>query len=79
MFKTVIETARRANADYVGYRAGPAKSTTIVKVATEEVVANTSAEGRDIFIAGVAARGQSYFDYDAGQFMCGTVAQMMEG
>ena len=77
MFKTIIETAAALGADYVGYRSGPANSIVVVKVDTEEVVANTSRDGRDIFAAGVATRKQSFYDYDARQFTCGTVEQLV--
>ena len=40
MFKTVIATARRNDADFVAYRSGPAASLCVIEVATEEVVAN---------------------------------------
>ena len=42
-----------------------------------DVCANTSGVGYEVFIAGVAARKLSFWDADAGHFVCGSLDQLI--
>lgn len=75
MFQDAVYEAQNRGADYVVY-ADVGRAIKIVEIATLNVVASCDLAGYPIIAAGVAARKASLFDYDAGEFVCGTVAQM---
>jgi hypothetical protein len=77
MFQDAIYEAQNRGADYVAYSAlgGAVK---IVDVATMTLVATVDlVGGYPIMCAGISARRASLLDYDAGEFVCGDLSQLV--
>jgi hypothetical protein len=76
-FKSATSSAP-ADADFVGYK--NIVGWVIIQRRSDgawDTCANLNNIGYDIFIAGISARGKSYWSYESQQFMCGTAEQMV--
>lgn len=74
MFEDAINTAINLGADYVSYLHFATRK--VVEVGSREITATCSAAGYDLIAAGISASGKSLLDYESGEFVCGTVAQL---
>ena len=77
MFQDAVYEAQQRGADYVCYRdlGGAVK---FVRVPSLDVIATCSSLGFQLTAAGIAVSGKSLLDYNTGEFLCGTVAQMID-
>jgi hypothetical protein len=76
MFQDAVYEAQQRGADYVVYcQAGVYK---FVELESLQVVASCDYVGQQLVAAGLAAGKASLFDYDADEFVCGTVAQLVQ-
>lgn len=74
-----VKTARAKGADYVAYKNLAQRVVVAVKAGAADVshaIANVDREGLNLIAAGISASRKSLYDFDAGQFICGTVAQL---
>jgi hypothetical protein len=75
VFQDAIHAAQDVGADYVVYDVVNG-SRRVASVAHLRVEAICTSLGAQLIAAGISASKKSLYDYDAGEFTCGTLAQL---